>query len=220
MVLAAQAFMLCRMQVKMCEQVFDLKDVTDRVECLAASVAIYRLFAALLALAPVRNQRAAFYFPLTRPDSTYITFVFSSDGGAGSVVRKEIFEPGKYFAKYRLDFDDLEVGDCALCHCSVICFQDYGHVERLASGDHGRSGQLLWCLQPQSGAMTGTPELSTSLQKAYQVAKDSEHMVHANWGPRLQKRLHPQLGKRIEAYYVQLNTLGSRKDISRYILGA
>ena len=46
-----------------------------RVQCLAASVAIYRLFASLLKLAPVKEQRLALWFPMTRPrgHSTYVS---------------------------------------------------------------------------------------------------------------------------------------------------
>ena len=49
---------LRHMQVKMSWRVYNMIDVRDRVQCLAASVAIYRLFASLLKLAPVRDQHA------------------------------------------------------------------------------------------------------------------------------------------------------------------
>ena len=52
--------MLRRVQVKMSRQVYDMTDVRDRVKCLAASVAIYRLFAPLMKLAPGRDQRVKF----------------------------------------------------------------------------------------------------------------------------------------------------------------
>ena len=67
--------MLCYVQVKMSQRVYNLTDMGDRVQCLAASVAIYRLFASLLKLAPVREQRLALWFPMTRPrgHSTYVS---------------------------------------------------------------------------------------------------------------------------------------------------
>ena len=46
----------------MSKDVYKLFDVRDRVECMAASIAIYRLFACLLKLAPIRDPRV--YFPL------------------------------------------------------------------------------------------------------------------------------------------------------------
>ena len=59
----------------MSQRVYNLTSMRDRVECLAASVAIYRLFASLLKLAPVQEQRLALWFPMTRPlgHSTYVS---------------------------------------------------------------------------------------------------------------------------------------------------
>ena len=94
----------------MAEQVFNLNRPRDRVMCLLASVAIYRLFADLLKLAPDQSRRAAFYFPIARSNSTYITYIFDKSGDAGTVVRKEIFQPEAYFARYRLQLKHLEVG--------------------------------------------------------------------------------------------------------------
>ena len=73
--MAAQGRILRHVQVKMSQQVYNLTSMRDRVECLAASVAIYRLFASLLKLAPVKEQRLALWFPMTRPPghSTYVT---------------------------------------------------------------------------------------------------------------------------------------------------
>ena len=92
------------------DQVLDLKHPQDRVKCLLASMAIYRLFAALLSLAPAQSQRAAFYFPVARPNSTYITYFPDRERDAGTVVTKEIFQPTTYFDKYRLRLKDLQVG--------------------------------------------------------------------------------------------------------------
>lgn len=102
--------MLCHVQVKMSQRVFNLTNERHRVQCLAASVAIYRLFAALLALAPVQDQRAALYVPLARDHSTFITYV-PGKNGAGAVVRKEIFDPLGYFDEFSVELDVLEVGD-------------------------------------------------------------------------------------------------------------
>ena len=94
----------------MAEQVFNLIRPRDRVMCLLASVAIYRLFADLLKLAPDQSRRAIFYLPIARSNSTYITYIFDKCGDAGTVVRKEIFQPEAYFARYRLQFEHLKVG--------------------------------------------------------------------------------------------------------------
>ena len=98
------------------------------MKCLLASIAIYRLFAALLCLAPAQSQRAAFYFPLSRPNSTYITYFPDRMRDARTVVTKEIFQPATYFADYRLNFEDLEVG---LSHftCTETNIQDQVHAE-------------------------------------------------------------------------------------------
>ena len=96
-------------QVKMINSVFDLTRQRDRVECLAASVALYRLFAALLMLAPDVNQRAALFFPISRPHETFITHVFAKDRGMSTVVRKEIFQPESFFTTFGVDFDDVKV---------------------------------------------------------------------------------------------------------------
>ena len=92
------------------DQVLDLRHRQDRVKCLLASIAIYRLFAALLSLAPAQSQRAAFYFPVARPNSTYITYYPDRERDARTVVTKEIFQPTTYFDKYRLRLKDLQVG--------------------------------------------------------------------------------------------------------------
>ena len=106
----------------------DLKRRQDRVKCLLASIAIYRLFAALLSLAPAQSQRAAFYFPLARPNSTYITYFPDRETDARTVVTKEVFQPAIYFADYRLNFEDLQV--ClSLFTCTETCFQDQVHEE-------------------------------------------------------------------------------------------
>ena len=95
---------LCHVQVEMAEQVLYLDRPQDRAKCLLASVAIYRLFAALLRLAPEQSQRAAFYFPVARSHSTYITHIFAKDTDAGMVVRKEILRPAAYFDRYSLQY--------------------------------------------------------------------------------------------------------------------
>ena len=80
------------------------------MKCLLASIAIYRLFAALLSLAPAQSQRVAFYFPFARPNSTYITYYPDRERDAGTVVTKEIFQPKTYFDKYGLRLKELQVG--------------------------------------------------------------------------------------------------------------
>ncbi len=104
---------LCHAQVDWAYQVFDLNQPQDRVKCLLASIAIYRLFGALLSLAPAQSQRAAFYLPVARPNSTYITYFPDREKDARTVVTKEIFMPDAFFAAYRLKFKDLQVGFCA-----------------------------------------------------------------------------------------------------------
>jgi hypothetical protein len=93
----------------MLDRAYDLSDIRDRVKCLAASVALYRLFAALLACAPDISQRATLFFPEARPHETFITHVFASDRGSGTVVRKEIFEPSTFFATFGHSIDDVSV---------------------------------------------------------------------------------------------------------------
>ena len=114
---------LCHAQVDWADQVLDLNRPQDRAKCLLASIAIYRLFAALLSLAPAQSQRAAFYFPLARPNSTYITYFPDRERDARAVVTKEIFEPATYFADYRLQFKDLKVG-LSQYTCSETYFRD------------------------------------------------------------------------------------------------
>ncbi len=104
---------VCHAQVDWADQVFNLNQPQHRVRCLLASIAIYRLFAALLRLAPAQSQRAAFYFPIARPNSTYITYFPDREIDARTVVTKEIFRPDAYFAAYGLKFKDLQVGFCA-----------------------------------------------------------------------------------------------------------
>ena len=111
--LAAQVCILCHIQVKMSRRVFKLTDVAHRVQCLAASVALYRLFATLLKLAPDMDQRAALFFPLARPHSTFITYI-PGKHGAGDVVRKEIFDFARYTDEFNLDLLVLQVGNS--CH--------------------------------------------------------------------------------------------------------
>ena len=93
--------------------IFDLTDVADRVQCLAASVALYRLFASLLKLAPVMDQRAALFDPMIRANLTFITYVPGKHGAEGAVW-KEIFHPDTYFSEFRLEIEVLQVGDG--CH--------------------------------------------------------------------------------------------------------
>ena len=101
---------LCRAQVEWVDQVLNLNHPQDRVKCLLASIAIYRLFAALLILAPAQSRRAAFYFPVARPNSTYITYYPDTERDARTVVTKDIFQPSTYLRKYRLRLKDLQVG--------------------------------------------------------------------------------------------------------------
>lgn len=55
--------------------------------------------------------------------------------------------------------------------------------------------------------------VSHSLQAAYRWANTSEHMVHANKGPMLVKRIHPETDVKQSAYFVQLTTVGSHRDL-------
>lgn len=54
-----------------------------------------------------------------------------------------------------------------------------------------------------------------SLQAAYVLANSSDHMVHANRGPVLQNRSHPETSVKQLAYYVQLTTVGSPRELRR-----
>jgi hypothetical protein len=101
-------------QVKILYRAYDLSRIRDRTECFAASVALYRLFVALLRHAPYISQRAALFFPEARPHDTFITHVFASDRGSGSVVRKEIFQPDSFFATFGHSIDDVSVRVLAL----------------------------------------------------------------------------------------------------------
>ena len=101
------------MQVEISRRVFKLTDEAQRVQCLAASVALYRLFASPLKLAPVMDRRAALFFPLARPHSTFITYI-PGKHGAGDVVRKEVFDFGNYMDEFNLDLLVLQV--CDSCH--------------------------------------------------------------------------------------------------------
>lgn len=56
-------------------------------------------------------------------------------------------------------------------------------------------------------------ELMSSLQEAYRWANTSDHMVHANRGPMLVDRRHPETDVRQGAYFVQLTTVGSLRDL-------
>ncbi len=57
-------------------------------------------------------------------------------------------------------------------------------------------------------------ELMFSLQTAYELANSSDHM-HANRGPVLQNRRHPETFMDQGAYYVQLTTVGSPRELRR-----
>ena len=65
--------------------------------------------------------------------------------------------------------------------------------------------------------MTGFLELLTCLQRAYEVADSSEHMVHASGIPRLRLRLRPDCPDPQQAYFVQLTTVGWHKRVGRYV---
>ena len=65
--------------------------------------------------------------------------------------------------------------------------------------------------------MISYPTLLHPVQKAYEVANSSEHIVHATAVPKLQMRLRPDLDEWQQAYFVQLTTVGSPRNIERYI---
>ena len=55
----------------------------------------------------------------------------------------------------------------------------------------------------------------SSLQAAYRLANTSDHMVHASKVPQLVNRKFPEKDGKQKAYYVQLTTVGSPKDLRR-----
>ena len=69
----------------MCQRVYNLTDRVDRVQCLAASVALYRLFASLLNLAPDMHECALLYKQSACANSTDIIYIPSKDAAEGTL---------------------------------------------------------------------------------------------------------------------------------------